>query len=254
MPGLPAEILRRLTRRSHPPAPVPTPTERVVVGGLEVTVRYLRHPRARRYRLAWLGDGTARCTVPPRGSWDEARRFVARCHDWLAIRAARHDPQGNPRGPLPAGARTWFRGREIPVVPAAPGPGLDLDGEILPLRIPPDPSDLRPALSLALRRLAESELPPRVRMYADLHGFTVRRITIRDQRSRWGSCSPRATLSLNWRLVQVPDPVRDYIVLHELAHLRHLNHSPRFWAEVERICPGYAEAEAWIRRHGREIL
>ncbi len=254
MPGLPADLLRRLTGRSVRTPAVAAPVDRVQAGAHEVTIRYVRHPRARRYRLAWLGNGTARCTVPPRGNWEEARRFVARCHAWLAERAARHDPERNPRAPLPAGGRTWFRGREVSVHPAPGGGGLDLDGEILPVPAAPDPSDLRPVLRAALRRLAEAELPPRVHLYAERHGFTVRRITIRDQRSRWGSCSPRATLSLNWRLVQLPDAVRDYIVLHELAHLRHLNHSARFWAEVERICPGYTEAEAWIRRHGREIL
>jgi predicted metal-dependent hydrolase len=86
---------------------------------------------------------------------------------------------------------------------------------------------------------------------AALHGIEVGRVSVRNQRSRWGSCSRRGTISLNWRLIQTPERVRDYIILHELAHRRHMNHSPRFWQEVEWLCPDYLEAERWIKRHGR---
>jgi len=79
----------------------------------------------------------------------------------------------------------------------------------------------------------------------------VRRITVRNQRSRWGSCSRRGTISLNWRLVQTPVFVRDYLVLHELAHLKEMNHSRRFWDEVARLCPGFREAERWLKQHSR---
>ncbi len=88
---------------------------------------------------------------------------------------------------------------------------------------------------------------------ASRNGFTVNRVTVRNQRTRWGSCSRRGTISLNWRLIQTPDYVRDYIALHELAHLRHMNHSRRFWQEVERLCPDYRSAERWLKQN-RGIL
>ena len=78
----------------------------------------------------------------------------------------------------------------------------------------------------------------------------VKHVTVRNQRSRWGSCSGTGTISLNWRLVQTPDSVRDYIIYHELAHLREMNHSDRFWARVAETCPGWREAERWLKRHG----
>jgi predicted metal-dependent hydrolase len=84
---------------------------------------------------------------------------------------------------------------------------------------------------------------------AALHGLEISRITIRNQRSRWGSCSARRTISLNWRLIQTPGFVRDYIIVHELMHLREMNHSPRFWACVKQICPDYERAEGWLRQH-----
>jgi len=100
-----------------------------------------------------------------------------------------------------------------------------------------------------LWRLAARELPVRTLELAAWHNFTVRRVTVRNQRSRWGSCSRRGTISLNWRLIQAPPFVRDYIVLHELAHLKEMNHSRRFWREVARLCPDFADAERWLKQH-----
>jgi predicted metal-dependent hydrolase len=81
------------------------------------------------------------------------------------------------------------------------------------------------------------------------HQLTVQRVAVRNQRSRWGSCSRRGTLSLNWRLIQTPPFVLDYIILHELMHLRQMNHSPRYWGEVKRVCPQYQTAERWLKEH-----
>ena len=100
-----------------------------------------------------------------------------------------------------------------------------------------------------LRRLATKELTARTLALARQHTLTVNRVTIRNQRSRWGSCSRRGTISLNWRLIQMPDPIRDYVILHELAHTREHNHSQKFWRLVEELCPDYREAKAWIRQH-----
>jgi predicted metal-dependent hydrolase len=110
-------------------------------------------------------------------------------------------------------------------------------------------ADLRPAIEKHLRELATRELSLRVAELASRHGFTVNRLMVRNQRTRWGSCSRRGTVSLNWRLIQTPDFVRDYIALHELAHLRHMNHSRRFWQEVERLCPDYRIAERWLKQN-----
>ena len=114
-------------------------------------------------------------------------------------------------------------------------------------------ADLRPVIEKHLRQLATRELPPRVREFSAQHQIAVTRITVRNQKSRWGSCSRRGTISLNWRLIQTPDFVRDYIILHELAHRRHMNHSVRFWSEVERLCPDFRTAERWLKTH-RDFL
>ncbi len=124
---------------------------------------------------------------------------------------------------------------------------LRLGGE--EVAVPGPAADARLAVERQLRQLAARELPGRVQELAVRHELKVARVTVRDQRSRWGSCSRRGTISLNWRLVQAPVFVRDYIILHELMHLREMNHSPRFWRQVEDVCPHYDQAEQWLKRH-----
>jgi predicted metal-dependent hydrolase len=112
----------------------------------------------------------------------------------------------------------------------------------LSLRQAPDPAEAR-----RLRDLAARELPARLMELAASLGHTVAGVTVRDQRSRWGSCSQTGRISLNWRLVQVPPTVRDYVLLHELTHLAEGNHSRRFWKKLEAACPWHREARAWLR-------
>lgn len=108
-----------------------------------------------------------------------------------------------------------------------------------------------------LQTLAEEALafiPDRAAYYAPLVGVSYGRITIRAQRSRWGSCSSKGNLNFNCLLMLVPAHVLDYVVVHELCHLRELNHSPRFWAEVERILPDYKVSRTWLKEHGDSLI
>jgi predicted metal-dependent hydrolase len=102
-----------------------------------------------------------------------------------------------------------------------------------------------------LRARAEVELPGRLLALASDHGLTVTRISIGDQRTRWGSCGRNGHICLNWRLMAVPEWVRDYVLIHELMHLRRLDHSPQYWTLVAAACPRYREARQWLRRDGR---
>ena len=104
-----------------------------------------------------------------------------------------------------------------------------------------------PEVEARLRALAARELPSRLFELARVHGFAVPQVSVRNQRTRWGSCSPSGRICLNWRLIQVPPAVCDYVLLHELTHLRHLNHSTRFWQELARLCPHHADARKWLR-------
>jgi predicted metal-dependent hydrolase len=105
----------------------------------------------------------------------------------------------------------------------------------------------------ALRERARRELPPRLGELAASHGLSVARVSIRDQRSRWGSCGRDGHICLNWRLVLMPDAVRDYVLIHELMHLRRMDHSPEYWRLVETACPDHLSARDWLRRHGPSL-
>jgi predicted metal-dependent hydrolase len=104
-----------------------------------------------------------------------------------------------------------------------------------------------------LRTRASRELPARVRSLADAFGLTLTRVSVRNQRSRWGSCGRDGHICLNWRLILMPDWVRDYVLVHELMHLVHLNHSPRYWKLVAARCPDHVAARQWLRQHGRTL-
>ena len=209
----------------------------------------VRNPRARRYVLRLRPNGSARVTIPRGGSVSEARRFAERNRKWLERALERLSAQ-------PARPKEWLIGTEILFRGECVKLEAGMAGQHNVIRfgseavLAPDvAADLRPRIQKHLWRLAASELPPRVFAYATRHQLTVRRVTVRNQRSRWGSCSRRGTISLNWRLIQSPPFVRDYLILHELMHLRQMNHSVRFWREVERVCPDYGQAEQWLKQN-----
>jgi predicted metal-dependent hydrolase len=108
---------------------------------------------------------------------------------------------------------------------------------------------IAPDVEREWRARARRELPARLLELATAHGLRVDRVSVRNQRWRWGSCSRRGHICLNWRLAQMPPSIRDYVMLHELMHLKRMDHSPRFWKLVERACPDYQIARKWLREH-----
>jgi predicted metal-dependent hydrolase len=219
------------------------------VRGRRVPLVLMRNVRARRYLLRLHPDGSVRVTLPRHGSAAEGRRFAERNTAWLA-------GQLEMLASLPVKSREWFPGTEIlfrgelvKITAAANGKPntVQINSEVV--RVSSAGHDLRPWIVKHLWKLAAAEFPSRVLEFAAAHRLTVRRVTVRNQRSRWGSCSRRGTISLNWRLIQTPPHVRDYIILHELMHLRQMNHSAQFWREVETVCPDYATAERWLKQH-----
>lgn len=237
---------------TQPPAPARLP-DGLRLGSRWVPLVFVPHRRARRYILRLRSDGVARVTIPRGGSSAEAWRFAERHVAWLDRQL--HRAAQLPAAPAQwrAGTEIYFRGQLVHLETAgAEGSGWIRFGEEL-LPVLDFHSDWRPAVERHLRRMASRELPPRVMELAAGDDLRVARVTVRDQRTRWGSCSRRGTISLNWRLIQAPPSVCDYIIWHELMHLREMNHSHRFWAEVARVCPGFREAEAWLKQHGRRL-
>jgi predicted metal-dependent hydrolase len=228
--------------------PKPPATDALQVGTRAVPLLMVHHPRARRYLLRLRPDGTARVTIPRHGSISAARDFAARNIGWLEQQFQRLAAQPKTPSSWQIGTEILFRGLPARIE-------LDADGFIRfgteRLKVAEIPADLRPAIQKHLRQLAAKELTPRVMELAARNEINVTRVSVRNQKSRWGSCSRRGKISLNWRLIQSPPFVCDYIILHELAHRRQMNHSDKFWMEVARLCPDYLEAEQWVKQNAK---
>ena len=174
-------------------------------------IDFVRHPRARRYVIRVRDDGSVRVTVPRWGSKRGALAFAKEEHAWIEKQRRRLRDD--------TAARREGEGES--------------------------------AGDAEARARAKRDLPARLLALAAEHGLDVHRISIRNQRWRWGSCSRSGHICLNWRLVRMPDFVRDYVMIHELMHLKRMDHSPRFWKLVAKACPDYPVARQWLRAHAR---
>lgn len=212
-----------------------------------VPLRLVRNPRARRYVLRVTDQAEVVVTVPRWGSASAARAFADQHSGWIAEERLRRLAEAASRS-WHDGTSIWLRGEAVPIV---------VDGTVARAggveAVIPDGGDVKTALQAAMRRIARRELPPRLLALAGGAGLRVTRVSVRNQRSRWGSCSSRGAISLNWRLLMMPPDVCDYVLWHELMHLKRGDHSPAFWRLVEQVCPGYRTARAWLRKHGREL-
>jgi predicted metal-dependent hydrolase len=219
-----------------------------------LSVKIVRRPRARRYLLRLEHDGTARLVIPRRGNRAEALRFLERSEAWLVERHRQWQVRAIERPqPWRDGTRFLFRGEETTLHVDEAGPRVRLAFAGQEFTAAPQ-ADYRETVRAHLRCLAAEELPPRTLELAREHGVAVSRVTVRAQGTRWGSCSARGTISLNWRIVHAPFFVRDYLIIHELMHRREMNHSKRYWRHVAAAFPDYRAAEAWLKKTRLENL
>jgi predicted metal-dependent hydrolase len=218
--------------------------------GVRLLVHLVRVRAARRYVLRVRPDGALRVTIPPAGSRAEAMRFVERHLGWAFRERRRQLTERRTSAVWTAGTMVPLDGERQPIERAGHVARL---GRIV-AHVDAHVVDLRPALEQALRETARRELPQQLMALAAANGLTVSHVSIRNQRSRWGSCSSRGRIALNFRLLQMPPFVREYILLHELMHLRQPNHSRRFWAQVQQVCPDFRVAEKWLRTNGRTLF
>lgn len=229
------------------------PRESLTVGTQQVPVLLVKNSRARRYVLRLQPDGAARVTIPRGGTLNEGWRFLERNTPWLEQQVQKLAARSKVDRRWLLGSELLFRGETVRIEPGVNDETGAIRFGTEVLWVADASADLRRRIEGHLWHLARKEFPPRVFDLAAKHQLPVQRVTVRNQRSRWGSCSRRGTISLNWRLIQTPPFVRDYIIYHELAHLREMNHSDRCWREVERLCPDYREAERWLRKHSSLI-
>jgi predicted metal-dependent hydrolase len=216
-------------------------------------VRVRRHSRARRYTLRiHAASREVVLTMPPRGSVRQAREFAQKNGGWIATRLRRL-PDAVPfaHGTLlplrGVNHRIEHRKGERGTVWAEAGAGMPL------LCVAGEAPHLPRRVRDYLKREARRELEAASRAAAQALGVGIRRVSVRDQSSRWGSCSSTGVLSYSWRLILAPSFVLDYLAVHEAAHLIEMNHSRRFWRLVEKICPDMGRAKAWLDAYGADL-
>ena len=227
----------------------PAPLALLAVSGLDRPVALRRNARARRLSLrldAALGEVVV--VAPLRASTQLITDFVTRHVDWVRRR----------RAAMPV--RTPFLpGTEIPILgtphriihdPAAGRTARVLNGE---LRVGGPAEHVGPRVLAWLKAEARRQLLARSRATALQLGVNVAAVTVRDTRSRWGSCASSGRISYSWRLLLAPEPVLDYVVAHEVAHLVEMNHSARFWAVVDRLHPDSDRCRAWLKAKGQDL-
>ncbi len=213
---------------------------------IEVVLR--RSARARRLslRISRL-DGRATLTLPQRVPEHEGMAFVRDREDWLRGHLARMTPER----PVTIGAVVPYLGADLPLRAAEVKRATLRDGALLVPYAPatgPEVTGKRVAAFLKLR--ARDALAEASDRYAAALGKPYGKLTLRDTRSRWGSCSSAGDLMYSWRLIMAPPEVLNYVAAHEVAHLAHMDHSPRFWATVERLYPDHKATRGWLRAHG----
>ena len=222
-------------------------THEVLSGIPPIEIVLRRSARARRIslRVSRL-DGQVTLSLPQWTAEREALAFAREKEDWI-----RRNLSGRVAATLPQPGKTMqFEGREV-FISSHRGCGVRLEDD--QLLVPGDPEQAAARIKAFLKVSARDRLNAAVDHYAGLVGRKVSQITLRDTRSRWGSCTTDGRLMFSWRLIMAPVPVLDYVAAHEVAHLVEMNHSPDYWAVVEDICPGYKGQRRWLRLHGQKL-
>lgn len=219
------------------------------LGGRAVALRFRRNLRAR--RLILRIDTDTKCTVvtlPKHASVEEGLALVRRKAAWINSRLDLLPV----RVPFADGAVVPLLGNGRTII-HQPNGGLSVRSGESDIVVGGRPEHLARRLTDWLKKEARRHIESRVNAKAAHLGRKAGRITIRDTRSRWGSCSSTGALSFCWRLVMAPENVLDYVVAHEVAHLEHLNHGPGFWRAVGELTADAKSARAWLRRNGEEL-
>jgi len=248
--GLPEMATRALLYRR--PA---EPSRLLVKHGSQIySIRLRRHRRARRYTLRiHPSDREAILTMPPRGTLADAKEFANRHGGWIAARLGRL-PKAAPFLP---GTIVPLRGIPHRIVHRSGERGTVWtetreSGERI-LCVAGDVAHIERRVGDYLKREARRDLQKAAQSYAASLGVRVKRLSIRDQSSRWGSCTSAGSLSFSWRLILAPPYVLDYLAAHEVAHLVEMNHSPRFWRVVARVCSHVERAKKWLDTSGNDL-
>jgi hypothetical protein len=221
----------------------------VLPGSPPVEVHFRRSARARRFslRVSRL-DGRVTLSLPLRAREAEALAFLQGQEGWLRQTLGALADTAALRVGL--GSTVPVEGRAL-VLAAGAGRGIRVEGDRL--LVPGDPATAGARVQAWLKVLARDRLAAAATRYGGMVGRPYASLALRDTRSRWGSCATGGRLMFSWRLILAPPAVLDYVAAHEVAHLVEMNHSPAYWAVVDRICPGWEAQRAWLQSEGQSL-
>jgi len=235
----------------------------VLLGEREITlqgqsINYIlkQSPRIRGIRLEIRHDSGLSVVVPKKYSQDEIKDLLTKKSRWIM----RHLPGIKPvQMPLfhkeaDHGDRLPYMGRQIEIVKIqGKRPSIALQGDRLVLTLDGAKQRTARILERWYRWQAEIVFSKKADNFMQQIGVRYKKILIRGQRTRWGSCSRLHNLTLNWKLLMAPEPIIDYVIVHELAHIKHMNHSKRFWDTVAKFCPRWKEHRKWLIVHEDDL-
>ncbi|HPS42698.1 MAG TPA: SprT family zinc-dependent metalloprotease [Anaerolineaceae bacterium] len=228
-----------------------------LISGRKVSYFIRQSNRARRLRITVSSDGVM-VTLPKGTRPAAAERFLQQNSDWLLAQLEKVDRMEKKARSLPQDV-IYYRGVPVRIkVIEEPGRSsrmrVDKVEDGLVVRVPVGTRAKPRVLAESwLKAQARAELETMLRQQAARMKVSPKKLTIRDQRTRWGSCSTRGTISLSWRLIMAPPQVLQYVVIHELAHLVQPNHSPAFWQVVTRYAPDWKTSRAWLHKHAPQL-
>jgi hypothetical protein len=237
-----ARFLEKLVR-PEPLAPIT-----VDAGGTSLPVVFRKNASARRLVLRFSRDlSEVRVTIPRGATRGDALAFVKKSQGWIEKQLTKKEEAVD-------STRILFRGEEYELAHTGERRGLiSIDQAQARILVPGEVAHAKRRLADWMKREAKRELTEASYRHAARMGVRVTRVSIRDQKSRWGSCSSSGALSYSWRLIMAPPHVLDYVVVHEAAHIAHMNHGPAFWRLVLKHCPEAAKAKGWLKANGGKL-
>ncbi|MDH5797973.1 MAG: M48 family metallopeptidase [Paracoccaceae bacterium] len=213
----------------------------------QILVKVRRSAQARRMTLRVSAlDGRVTLSLPRFASDHQAQQFLKEHESWLQDKVGSQSPPARPG----IGSTILFEGRETPILSGSGAAPL-ADGSAI--FVPGPPEKVPVTLAAYLRVLARQRLATACDRYALQVGKPYSGLSLRDTRSRWGSCSAAGRLMFSWRLIMAPKEVLDYVAAHEVAHLVEMNHSHAYWAVLEGLFPNHKPARAWLKTHGARL-
>lgn len=234
--------------------------EAIIIDSKKVNLTFRRSKRARRLRMQMNNEGKLTLVAPWYSTKKSVDRFVAQNIKWIEKQSAKIETQKKlrPKFRYQTGDTYYYFGEPVilsvnPSDRKLPTIKVRDDKMVITLHKKISKADgvvaVRNTIEKFYRKKAEEVVHDRLQFFNEYYGFSYNRVTMRNQKTRWGSCSHSGNLNFNWRLIMAPIEVIDYVVVHELCHIGQMNHSPKFWSLVSQTTPDYKEVRKWLSNY-----